>query len=115
MVDGRNPQSSRTRRSIPPKIAMQRLVNCFETANREINAALNQEVPESELKARVKLFVNDAFKKCNVDVKNPSREGLRAAMELCRENTEKMLGPKAEEIIKKHYNEMSEIIERLPG
>lgn len=98
---------------IAPEVAIQRLMNCFETANREINQALNQEVPERELKARVKLFVNDAFKKCNVDVKNPSKEGLRAAMEMCRINTEKMLGPKADEIVKKHYNEMSEIIEKL--
>ncbi len=99
---------------ISPDVAVNRLINCFETANREINQALNQEVPEKELKARVKLFVSDAFKKCDVDVKNPSKEGLRKAMELCRINTEKTLGPKAEAIVEKHYNEMSEIIERLP-
>ena len=99
---------------ITPDAAVERLANCFETASREINEALHQEVPEKELKARVKLFVGDAFRKCNVDINNPSREGLKAAMELCRVNTEKMLGPKAEPIIKKHYREMSEIIEQLP-
>lgn len=97
-----------------PKVAVDRLVTCFESANREINEALNQKVPESELKARVKVFVSDAFKKCDVDVSNPNKEGLRAAMELCKVNTEKMLGPKAEAIIKKHYAEMSGIIEQLP-
>ncbi len=35
-------------------------------------------------------------------------------MNLCKLNTEKMLGEKAEPIIKKHYAEMSEIIEKLP-
>ncbi len=103
------------REQISPDVAMGRLINCFETANREINKALKQEVPERELKARVKLFVGDAFKKCDVDVKNPSKEGLRAAMDLCRVNTEKMLGPKADTIIRKHYKEMSEIIEKLPS
>ncbi len=97
-----------------PKIAVERLVTCFESANGEINEALGRKVSESELRARVKIFVGDAFKKCNVDVSNPSKEGLRAAMELCKVNTEKMLGPKAEAIIKKHYAEMSGIIERLP-
>ncbi len=93
---------------------MDRLMTCFESANREINEALDQKVPEGELKARVKVFVSDAFRKCNVDVNNPSKEGLRAAMELCKVNTEKMLGPRAEAIIKKHYAEMNGIIERLP-
>jgi len=99
---------------IKPKVAVKRLINCFETANREINEALNQKVPERELKARVRLFVGDAFRKCNVDVNNPTKEGLKEAMELCRLNTRKMLGEKAEPIIRKHYKEMSEIIEKLP-
>ncbi|MCL5099871.1 MAG: hypothetical protein M1158_01985 [Candidatus Marsarchaeota archaeon] len=96
------------------KYAVERLINCFETANKEINEALGQNVPERELKARVRIFVGDAFRKCDVDVNNPSKDGLRKAMELCRLNTEKMLGPKAGPIIKKHYAEMSEIIEKLP-
>ncbi|MDA8141054.1 MAG: hypothetical protein M0036_20605, partial [Desulfobacteraceae bacterium] len=44
-------------------------------------------VVEKELKARVQLFVGDAFKKCDVDVNNPTKEGLRNAMELCKINT----------------------------
>lgn len=96
-----------------PAIVTERLINCFETANREINKALDQEVPEEELKARVKLFVGDAFRKCDVDIRNPTKKSLRAAMEMCKVNTEKMLGPKAESIIKKHYKEMSEIIDKL--
>lgn len=100
--------------AIRPKVAVARLINCFETANREINEALHQEVPERELKARVKLFVGDAFKKCDVDARNPTKKSLRKAMNLCKINTEKMLGKQAEPIIKKHYKEMSEIIERLP-
>lgn len=99
---------------ITPQIAVERLINCFETANVEINKALNQKVPENELKARVKLFVGDAFRKCNVDINNPTREGLSEAMNMCKLNTEKALGDKAKEIIEKHYNEMSEIISKLP-
>ena len=98
---------------VDPAVVTERLINCFETANREIKEALNQKVPEGELKARVKLFVGDAFRKCDVDVHNPTKKSLRAAMEMCKVNTEKMLGPKAEGIIKKHYKEMSEIIDRL--
>ena len=100
---------------VTPKAAVGRLISCFETANKEINEALHQDIPEAELKARVKLFVGDAFRKCNVDINNPTKEGLKEAMQLCKINTEKMLGPKAELIVKKHYKEMSEIIERLPG
>ena len=99
---------------IKPEVAVERLINCFETANVEINKALGQEIPKKELRARVKLFVGDAFRKCNVDIKNPTKEGLKEAMNLCKINTEKMLGPRAEPIIKKHYAEMSEIIEKLP-
>ena len=97
------------------KVAVKRLINCFETANEEINKALSQKVPEKELKARVKLFVGDAFRKCDVDINNPTKDGLKQAMNLCKINTEKMLGAKAEPIIKKHYREMSEIIEKLPN
>ena len=35
-------------------------------------------------------------------------------MDMCRINTKKMLGPKADPVIRKHYAEMSEIIEKLP-
>ncbi len=99
---------------ITPDVAVERLINCFETANEEINRALGQEIPKKELRARVKLFVGDAFRKCNVDIKNPTKEGLKEAIGLCRINTKKMLGPMADPIIKKHYAEMSEIIEKLP-
>jgi hypothetical protein len=99
---------------ITPAVAVERLINCFETANKEINEALNQKVPERELKARVKLFVGDAFRKCNVDIKNPTKKGLEEAMNMCKINTEKMLGKKATPIIKKHYKEMGEIISKLP-
>ncbi|MEM3227718.1 MAG: hypothetical protein QXR58_02030 [Candidatus Micrarchaeaceae archaeon] len=105
---------ARKQSTIRPQVALKRLISCFETANREINEALHQKVPERELKARVRIFVGDALKKCNVDINNPTKEGLKEAMELCRINTKKMLGKRAEPIIKKHYREMSEIIERLP-
>ncbi|MEM0202277.1 MAG: hypothetical protein QXR73_03810 [Candidatus Micrarchaeaceae archaeon] len=109
-----SPKSDEESGSVTPQEAVKRLINCFETANREINEALNLKVPEKELKARVKIFVGDAFKKCNVDINNPTKKGLIEAMNLCKINTEKMLGKDAEPIIKKHYKEMSEIIERLP-
>ncbi|MCL4404842.1 MAG: hypothetical protein M1544_01660 [Candidatus Marsarchaeota archaeon] len=102
------------KKEVTPKIAVKRLINCFETANKEINEALGKKVPERELKARVKLFVGDAFRKCDVDIHDPSKEGLKKAMNECRINTEKMLGKKAAPIIKKHYAEMEEIIEKLP-
>jgi len=93
--------------------ARDRLINCFETANKEIAEALNQKIPEKELKARVKLFVMDAFKKCNVDFDNPTKEGLEKAMELCRKNTEKMLGKDSAKIVEKHYNEMMELFSKI--
>jgi len=105
---------SKNEQKVTPQIAVERLINCFETANEEINKALGQNIPKEELKARVKLFVGDAFRKCNVDIKNPTKKGLIEAMNLCKINTEKMLGEKAEPIIKKHYAEMQEIIEKLP-
>ena len=93
--------------------ARDRLINCFETANKEIAYALNQKIPEKELKARVKLFVMDAFKKCNVDFDNPTKEGLQKAMELCKKNTEEMLGEKGAKIVEKHYKEMMELFSRI--
>ncbi len=113
MVDGQAGKHDKTE-EVTPKVALKRLINCFEAANMEINEALDQKVPESELKARVKLFVGDAFKKCDVDIKNPDKEGLNEAMELCRINTEKMLGKDASRIISKRYKEMSDIISKLP-
>ncbi len=107
-------ESAKSSEDMTSAVAVKRLVNCFETANKEINKALDQKVPERELKARVKLFVGDALRKCDVDIKNPSKESLYEAMQLCKLNTEKMLGPKATPIIKKHYKEMNEIIEKLP-
>ena len=101
------------RRKITVRYARDRLINCFETANREIADALNQKVPERELKARVRLFVGDAFRKCNVDFNNPTKEGLEKAMELCRKNTEKMLGKRGAKIVEKHYNEMLELFDMI--
>jgi len=101
------------RRKITVRYARDRLINCFETANREIADALNQKVPERELKARVRLFVGDAFRKCNVDFNNPTKEGLEKAMELCRKNTEKMLGKNGAKIVEKHYNEMLELFDKI--
>jgi len=100
-------------KKITARYARDRLINCFETANREIADALNQKVPERELKARVRIFVGDAFKKCNVDFNNPTKEGLNKAMELCKTNTEKMLGKKGAKIVEKHYNEMLEIFDKI--
>jgi len=101
------------RRKVTVRYARDRLINCFETANKEIAYALNQKIPERELKAKVKLFVMDAFKKCNVDFDNPTKEGLEKAMELCKKNTEEMLGKKGAKIVEKHYNEMMELFSRI--
>jgi len=100
-------------KKITTRYARDRLINCFETANREIADALNQKVPERELKARVRLFVGDAFRKCNVDFNNPTKKGLEEAMELCKKNTEKMLGKNGTKIVEKHYNEMLEIFNKI--
>ncbi|MGC8687506.1 MAG: hypothetical protein ACP5RM_02285 [Candidatus Micrarchaeia archaeon] len=105
--------TTKTAKKISTTYARDRLINCFETANKEINNALNQKVPEKELKARVRLFVGDAFRKCDVDFNNPSKEGLLKAMELCKKNTEKMLGKKGAKIVEKHYNEMLELFSRI--
>ena len=91
-----------------------RLIKCFADANRELNEAVGQKVPERVLKAKVKLFVGDAFKKCGVDFKNPDKEGMIKAMEECRNNIKGTLGEDGNKIVEKHYNEMLSLVARLP-
>ena len=94
--------------------ARDRLIKCFEDANHELNEAAGQKTSERELKAKVKLFVGDAFRKCGVDFKNPDKEGMIRAMDECRDNIKGVLGESGNKIIEKHYNEMLDIVSKIP-
>ncbi|ASI13406.1 hypothetical protein Mia14_0063 [Candidatus Mancarchaeum acidiphilum] len=90
------------------------LVSCFTNANKEMSDALNEKVPDDELNARVKIYLGDVFRKCNVDFKNPTKGGIKKAMEECKSNIINTLGEeRGTELVNKYYPEMDSVVERM--
>jgi hypothetical protein len=90
------------------------LLRCFESANREFFAILNQPATEDQLRAQVRGFVNGVFQQCGVSFENPTKEGILIAIEQCRFNAEQMMGDQGAEVIRHHYAEMMKVVSRLP-
>ncbi len=90
------------------------LVSCFTNANKEMADAMDEKVPAEELNARVKVYLGDVFRKCNVDFKNPTKEGIKKAMNECKNNIINTLGEeKGNELVNKYYPEMNSVVERM--
>jgi len=99
---------------ITPEFVRDELLTCFESANREFATLLNQPVTDVQLKRQVKQFVESVFVNCGASFTDPTKEGILTAMNQCRTNAEKMMGPEGAGIIRHHYDEMMKLADRLP-
>ncbi len=99
---------------ITPEFVRDELLTCFESANREFATLLNQPVTDVQLKQQVKQFVESVFVNCGASYADPTKEGILTAMNQCRTNAEKMMGPRGVGIIQHHYDEMMKLVDRLP-
>jgi phosphoglycolate phosphatase-like HAD superfamily hydrolase len=99
---------------ITPEFVRDELLSCFQSANREFATLLNQPVTDEQLKQQVKQFVESVFVSCGASYTDPTKEGILAAMNQCRANAEKMMGPQGAGIIQHHYDEMLTLVNRLP-
>jgi hypothetical protein len=90
------------------------LLRCFESANKEFFTLLNQSVTDEMLKTQVKQFVEGVFQSCGVSYTEPTKTGILTAINQCKSNAEKMMGPQGSDIINHHYTEMMKLVDRLP-
>ena len=90
------------------------LLRCFESANREFLTLLNQPFTDDGLKTQVKQFVEGVFQNCGVSYTSPTKSGILTAIDQCRSNAEKMMGPQGADIIRHHYTEMMKLVDKLP-
>ena len=98
---------------ITPQLVRDELLKCFESANKEFYKILNQPFEDEQLKKQVREFVSSVFQKCGVSFENPTKEGIIAAIEECKRNAEQMMGEKAANIIKHHYEEMMKLVNKM--
>ncbi len=99
--------------SITPVVVRDELLKCFESANREFARLINQPATEEALRTQVKRFVDDVFQKCGVSFDNPTKPGIKTAIDTCKKNAEKLMGPQGANIIQHHYREMMKLVEKL--
>ena len=99
---------------ITGELVRDELLRCFESANKEFFTLLNQPVPDEMLKTQVKQFVEGVFQSCGVSYTEPTKTGILTAINQCKSNAEKMMGPKGADIIDHHYTEMMKLVNRLP-
>ena len=99
---------------VTPEFVRDELLRCFESANREFATLLNQPVTDEQLKQQVKQFVESVFINCGVSYTEPTKEGILTAMNQCKSNAEKMMGPQGAGVIQHHYDEMTKLVNRLP-
>jgi phosphoglycolate phosphatase-like HAD superfamily hydrolase len=98
---------------VTPEFVRDELLSCFESANREFATLLKQPVSDEQLKQQVKQFVESVFINCGASYTEPTKEGILTAMNQCRSNAEKMMGPQGAGIIQHHYDEMMKLVDRL--
>jgi hypothetical protein len=98
---------------VTPILVRDELLKCFQSANREFMDVLHQPVTDEQLKEQVRQFVNGVFQSCGVSIENPTKEGIVTAIEQCKSNAQKMMGPKGTEIIDHHYEEMMKLVNKL--
>src|SRR4029077_15240051 len=99
---------------ITPEFVRDELLSCFESANREFSTLLNQTVTAEQLKQQVKPFVESVFVNCGASYTDPTKDGLLTAMNQCRTNAEKSIGPQCAAIIQHHYDKKIKPPHKLP-
>src|SRR5438309_9359562 len=98
---------------ITPEFVRDELLSCFESANREFATLLNQPVTDEQLKQQVKHFVESVFVNGGASYTDPTKDGILTAMNQCRSNAEKLMGPQGAAIIQHHYDAMMRLVDRL--
>jgi len=98
---------------ITPEFVRDELLSCFESANREFATLLKQPVTDEQLKQQVKQFVESVFVNCGASYTEPTKDGILTAMNQCRSNAEKMMGPQGAGIIQHHYADMMKLVNSL--
>jgi hypothetical protein len=101
-------------KKLTTQLVRDELLDCFESANREFSKLQEQTVSDQALKEQVKNFVQSVFNNCGVNFENPTKQGIFVAINQCKANAEKMMGPQGTQIIEHHYNEMMKLVNRLP-
>jgi len=98
---------------VTPEFVRDELLRCFESANKEFMAILNQPVTDEQLKQQVRQFVESVFVNCGASFTEPTKDGILTGMGQCRSNAEKMMGPRRAGMIQHHYDEMMKLVDRL--
>jgi len=99
--------------TITPVVVRDELLKCFESANKEFARLINQPATEEALRTQVKRFVDDVFQKCGVSYDNPTKAGIKTAIDTCKKNAEAFMGAQGANIIQHHYQEMIKLVEKL--
>jgi len=99
---------------LTPAFVRDELLRCFESANQQFFEILGQPVTDEQLRAQVREFVTGVFRQCGVRFETPTKKGIRTAIDQCKTNAEDMMGDKGADIIRRHYAEMSKLVDRLP-
>ena len=99
---------------VTPGFVRDELLRCFESANREFARILSQPVTDDALRQQVRQFVSGVFEQCGADFQAPTKSGILTAMDQCRRNAEAMMGDRGAWIIRHHYDEMMQLVVRLP-
>ena len=98
---------------LTPSFVRDELLRCFESANHQFFEILGQPVTDEQLRAQVREFVTGVFQECGVRFENPTKQGIRTAINQCKANAEAMMGEKGADIIRHHYAEMTKLVDRL--
>ena len=98
---------------ITPVLVRDELLKCFESANWEFARLMHQPTTDEALRNQVKSFVDDIFQSCGVSFNDPTKAGIKTAIDTCKKNAEALMGPQGSEIIRHHYEEMMKLVEKL--
>lgn len=103
---------------ITPIMVRDAIIVCFKEAHKEILDLMDEYVSwESEEERdrfrdlEIELLIKNAFKDANGNYDNPTKEDLINVINHLAELASKFRGP---EIIRKHYAEIKQMIDKLP-
>ena len=104
-------------KKITPIVVRDAIVTCLKQAHKEILDLMDEyaewESEEERERFRdfeIELIVKNAFKEANVDYNNPRKEDLIKVLDSLAKLASRFRKP---EIIRKHYNEIKQLIERI--
>ena len=99
---------------VTAELVRDELLRCFESANREFFDILDKPATDAQLREQVHSVVTGVFQQCGVSFEDPTKEGIRIAIDQCRFNAEQMMGERGADVIRHHYAEMMKLVSRLP-